>query len=37
MVQYNNLHELWKIDAENVKIKVGSKVFNSKRVRFIFE
>lgn len=37
MVQYNNLHELWKIDAENVVIKTGSKTFKSKRARFIFD
>ena len=37
MVQYNNLHELWKIDATDVTIKAGTKIFKCKRGRFLFD
>ena len=37
MVQYNNLHELWKIYAEDVTINTGSKNFKIKRARFVFD
>ena len=37
IVQYNNLYNLWKIDATDVTINTGSKILKFKRARFIFE
>ena len=37
IVQYNNLYNLWKIDATDVTINTGSKILKCKRARFIFE
>jgi hypothetical protein len=34
---YTNLEGLWKIDAENVTMKFGSRTRKYKRARFMFE